>query len=80
MAKHYNKNIQEVIRLTREMMVLADQGDTYREDKSCGVLYGLLRDAAYKIRMAAENERQKHKSGGIWDILDDQNNQQQIQG
>ena len=43
------------------MMVLADEGDSVRKDASCGVLYGTLRDSAYKIRELAETERELHK-------------------
>jgi hypothetical protein len=32
------------------MIRLADQGDADREDTGCGVLYGVLRDAAFKIQ------------------------------
>jgi len=67
MAEEYNENIVKVLRLSREMMLLADTGDENRQDKSCGVLYGTLRDAAYKIRTMAEEERLLHQKNGIWD-------------
>ncbi|MFC2131849.1 hypothetical protein ACFLSQ_10480 [Bacteroidota bacterium] len=56
LSKPYNINIVKVLRLTREMIILADEGDDNRKDSSCGVLYGLLRDTAYKIRGLAEKE------------------------
>ncbi len=71
MAKQYNYNIIRVLRLTREMIILADEGDDQRRDKSCGVLYGILRDSAYKLRNLAEKEKQNHKLNGIWDIEED---------
>lgn len=49
------------------MMCLADEGDAARQDKSCGILYGILRDAAYKIRDLAEHEKLRHKQNGLWD-------------
>jgi hypothetical protein len=67
-SKSFNINIVKVLRLTRDMMVLADQGDVTRQDRSCGVLYGNLRDAAYKIRDLAEKEKQYHQECGWWDI------------
>lgn len=67
MAKSYNTNIVKVLRLTRNMMVLADEGDSVRKDASCGVLYGTLRDSAYKLRELAEKERELHKEKGFWD-------------
>ncbi len=65
--KPYNQNIAEVLRISREMMCLADEGDAARQDKSCGILYGILRDAAYKIRDLAEHEKLRHKQNGLWD-------------
>ncbi len=71
MPKPYNSNIVKVLRLTREMNILADEGDDNRMDKSCGALYGMLRDSAYKLRSLAEKEKIIHIEKGIWDIDDD---------
>ena len=49
-------------------MLLADLGDQSRLDGSCGVLYGTLRDSAYKLRHLAEQEIQRHKDRGVWDV------------
>ena len=65
-SKPYNANIIRVMRLTREMIILADDGDKHRQDKTCGVLYGLLRDNAYKLRNLCEKEIEVHKKSGIW--------------
>ncbi len=70
MPKPYNEHIIEVLRLSREMMVIADLGDRDRQDSSCGVLYGTLRDAAYKLRSEAEKEKELHLQNGIWDVDD----------
>lgn len=69
-SKVYNTNILKVLRLTRDMMVLADYGDSHRCDKSCGILYGTLRDTAYKLRSMAEKERQLHEEDGLWDVTE----------
>jgi hypothetical protein len=66
-ARDSNRNIVKVLRLSRDMMLLADMGDENRHDTGCGVLYGTLRDTAYKLRQLAEQEIQAHKSAGIWD-------------
>jgi hypothetical protein len=66
-ARPCNQNIVKVLRLSRNMMLLADKGDETRQDISCGVLYGTLRDTAYKLRHLAEQEVQVHKNAGIWD-------------
>ena len=67
MARPFNQNVVKVLRLSRDMMLLADKGDETRQDISCGVLYGTLRDTAYKLRHLAEQEIQVHKNAGIWD-------------
>jgi len=67
-TKGYNQNIIKVLRLSRDMMVLADRGDEMRQDIGCGVLYGTLRDTAYKLRNLAEQEVEQHKRTGRWDI------------
>jgi len=66
-ARPCNQNIIKVLRLSRDMMLLADMGDETRQDVSCGVLYGTLRDTAYRLRHLAEQEVQVHKNAGIWD-------------
>jgi hypothetical protein len=48
------------------MLKLADEGDAVREDVGCGVLYGVLRDAAYRIKKLAEAERAAHLKKDGW--------------
>jgi len=48
------------------MLSIADKGDAVREDAGCGVLYGVLRDAAYKIKKLAEAEKDAHVKKGWW--------------
>jgi len=73
MAKAYNTNLQRVTRLTREMLALADEGDRDRNDDSCGILYGILRDMAYRLRSLAEQECVKHQQAGKWDLEEEVN-------
>ena len=67
MASSYNENLMKTVRLTREMLALADEGDRDRNDDSCGIVYGVLRDTAYRIRKLAEAECEKHKQADKWD-------------
>jgi hypothetical protein len=48
------------------MIELANIGDIEREDIGCGVLYGMLRDSAYKLKKMAEQEKQNHIRKGWW--------------
>ena len=61
-----NRIINKTIALAEQMAKIADDGDYAREDANCGVLYGILRDAAFKIRKLAEEEREAHKRKGWW--------------
>lgn len=51
--------------MAERMLRLADAGDAVREDPGCGVLYGVLRDSAYKLKQMAEAERQTHLEKSI---------------
>ena len=64
--KPCNEIIQETLSLTDMMLSLSDRGDLLREDDGCGILYGVLRDAAYKIRKMAETEKENHIKKGQW--------------
>jgi hypothetical protein len=68
-VKLCNLHIIKTLRLVEEMMELADRGDADREDNGCGILYGVLRDSAYKLKKLAEEERQNHITKGWWQEL-----------
>ena len=61
-----NQNLRKTLILVEEMIALADQGDADREDVGCGVLYGIIRDSAYKIQKIAEEEKRRHQEKGWW--------------
>ncbi|MBD3420449.1 MAG: hypothetical protein GF398_10060 [Chitinivibrionales bacterium] len=65
--KSCNKNLLKSIEYSRMLMFLADKGDIQREDDGCGVVYGILRDCAYKIKEVAEHEIRNHINRGLWD-------------
>jgi len=65
-VKPCDHNIKRTIELTQEMIRLADQGDSDREDIGCGILYGMLRDSAYKLWRMAEDEKKRHQAKGWW--------------
>jgi hypothetical protein len=66
--KSCNRNLRKTLNLVEEMIALADQGDADREDVGCGVLYGILRDSAYKIKKLAEEEKRRHQEKGWWAV------------
>lgn len=67
MAQPYNDNLRRVRRLTNEMLALADEGDRTRNDPSCGILYGILRDQAYRLRDLVDAECDNHRKSDKWD-------------
>jgi hypothetical protein len=65
-VKRCNHNIKKTLNLVDEMIKIADMGDIEREDNGCGILYGVLRDSAYKVKKLAEQEKEKHIEKGWW--------------
>jgi len=61
-----DESIRDTLDLAGSMLDLADRGDAVREDTGCGVLYGVLRDSAFKIRNLAEKEKEAHIKKGWW--------------
>lgn len=64
--KPCDESIQKVIELADEMLIISDAGDAVREDTNCGVLYGVIRDSAFRIKRMAEAERDAHIKKGWW--------------
>ena len=64
--KACDESIRETLDLVDNMLDLADRGDAVREDNGCGVLYGVLRDSAFKIKTLAEAEKDAHINKGWW--------------
>ena len=65
--KPCNAVIEETLKLVISMLSLSNKGDEVREDDGCGILYGVLRDSAYKIKKMAEAEKENHIKKGCWD-------------
>ncbi len=61
-----DESLKKTLILVEAMIELADEGDGTREDVGCGILYGVVRDSAYKILRLAELEREAHIRKGWW--------------
>ena len=70
MTRKCNDNIRRALKMATELVILADEGEAAMQDNGCGVLYGVVRDCAYKIRAEAERERDAHITKGVWDETD----------
>lgn len=60
-----NKNLQEAVRLVKKLIILADKGEMESRDDGCRILYGVMRDCAYKIRAQVKRESEEHRKRGI---------------
>ncbi len=63
-----DESIKNTISIAERMLKIADEGDMVREDNGCGVLYGVLRDAAFKVKKLAETEKDAHIRKGWWEV------------
>lgn len=61
-----NENIRELKKLIEKMIALSEKGDAEREDVNCGIMYGILRDAAFRLKQLAEEEERAHRNKGTW--------------
>jgi len=66
MRRPCNQNIKHALNLANEMICLAEKGSLDRFDHGCGILYGVLLDAAFKIKKIAEAEKVAHIKKGWW--------------
>lgn len=66
MIRPCDESIKKTFKLVEDMLDIADKGDVVREDNGCGVLYGVVRDSAYKIKKLAEAEKEAHIRKGWW--------------
>jgi hypothetical protein len=66
MMRPCDEGIKKTLQLIQDMLNVADEGDAVREDTGCGVLYGVVRDSAYKIKKLAEAEKEAHMKKGWW--------------
>ncbi len=60
------EHIREALKLSRDLIILADEGERDSKDDGCILLYGVMRDCAYKIKSEAEREKQAHKEKNKW--------------
>jgi hypothetical protein len=65
-VKPCDQNLKKTLDLVNQMIHLSNQGDMDREDSGCGILYGVLRDSAYKLKRLAEEEKSAHQKKGWW--------------
>lgn len=68
--KKCNENINKALELADRLLELGATGDEEREDEGCGVLFGIIRDAGYRVKDLADKEKEKHIKSGKWDEIE----------
>ncbi|MBL7077031.1 MAG: hypothetical protein ISS31_06140 [Kiritimatiellae bacterium] len=68
MARYTRNFIEKSLEISRQLTILADQGEASCKDDGCAVLVGVIRDCAYKVRGRAEQEREVHRLRGQWEL------------
>ena len=61
-----NGYIKKSLQVANDLTLLADEGEGQSTDDGCALLYGVIRDCAYKIRAQASREKDVHKGRGDW--------------
>ena len=59
-----DSQIQVILHLAERMITISNRGFVVSNDDGCLLLNGTLREYAYKLRDAAEREREVHRSKG----------------
>lgn len=67
MKQSCNEHIKKSLDMVRSLIILADDGERDSNDDGCRLLYGVIRDCAYKIKNEAERERFAHQANNNWE-------------
>ncbi|OVE74733.1 hypothetical protein BVX97_06415 [bacterium E08(2017)] len=62
-----NEYIKKALEVANQLTLLADEGEAQSTDDGCALLYGVIRDCAYKIRAQADREKEAHRARGDWE-------------
>ena len=65
-----NEYISEAMKMAQRIMRMANCGELLTSNDECGVLFGVLRDCAYKIRKQATRDSQIQKEKTIADEIE----------
>ena len=65
MSSLCDRNIVKALALARRLNALADEGEQGSEDNGCALLYGIMRDCAYRIKTEAQRERALHRTRAV---------------
>ncbi len=69
MERHGKKHIFKALKIADDLMRLANNEEVIGRDSNCDVLFGVMRDCAYKIRRQAAHEARRIKRRGETRVL-----------
>lgn len=61
MNKPCDLHLQESLKLADRLIALSFQGDQDREDSGCGIIYGVMRDAGFRLKHLVTREIESHR-------------------
>ena len=64
MSEREHEILRQIRKLTHEMLALADEGQLADQDASRAILYGILRDMAYRLRQLVDREQSRLTPAG----------------
>ena len=62
MGNYRNEHIFKALKIAGDLMSLANKEDALRDNIGCGILSGVMRDCAYKIRQQVTRECRIYKA------------------
>lgn len=65
MKKPCDLHLQESLKLADRMIALSFQGDQDREDNGCGIIYGVMRDAGFRLKHLVSREIEHHRQKSV---------------
>jgi len=69
MERHGKKHIFKALKIADDLMHFANNEEVIGRDSNCDVLFGVMRDCAYKIRRQVEHEARRIKGRGGTHVL-----------
>ncbi|MHC4561942.1 MAG: hypothetical protein ACYS8X_04120 [Planctomycetota bacterium] len=60
----YDPYLRRASAMVHKLMILAEEGDEQRQDDQIGILVGVLRDCAFKIRREVKHQNDAHTANG----------------
>jgi CRP-like cAMP-binding protein len=66
MDNQKNEHILKALKIANDLIDLANNEEVLGNDNICGILLGVMRDCAYRIRRQVEREWQGRKAKGQW--------------